>query len=148
MMTLDIDITGVGCISFMKKLPTRLLHILSCLGPFDLQRLKYMGLSLSYQLLHFVKFRPMVYGIQSASTPACIHEILIDVVTRGLQGVILGDHRFTTLVRGISFGLTNSATLLFASARHTSTTSLQLDDEGVFWRFPWALGWTVSDNNA
>lgn len=78
-----------------------------------------------------------VYGIKSASAPACIHEILIDDVTRGLQGVILGDHRFTTLVRGISFGLTNSATLLFASARHTSTISLQLDDEGVFWRFPW-----------
>jgi hypothetical protein len=65
-----------------------------------------------------------------------IHEILIDDVTRGLQGVILGDHRFTTLVRGISSGLTKSATLLFASARHTSTISLQLDDEGVFWRFP------------
>jgi hypothetical protein len=77
-----------------------------------------------------------VYGIQSATAPACIHEILIDDVTRGLQGVILGDHRFTTLVRGISFGLTNSATLLFASARHTSTISLQLDDEVVFWRFP------------
>jgi hypothetical protein len=58
-------------------------------------------------------------------------------MTRGLQGVILGDHRFHYLVRGISFGLTNSATLLFASARHTSTISLQLDDEGVFWRFPW-----------
>lgn len=36
----------------------------------------------------------MVYGIQSASTPACIREILIDDVTRGLQGVILCDHRF------------------------------------------------------
>jgi hypothetical protein len=44
MMTLDIDITGVGCISFMIKRPTRLLHILSCLGPLDLQRPKYMGL--------------------------------------------------------------------------------------------------------
>jgi hypothetical protein len=44
MMTLDIDITDVGCISFMIKCPTRLLHILSRLGPLGLQRPKYMGL--------------------------------------------------------------------------------------------------------
>lgn len=43
MMTLDIDITGVGRISFIIKLPTRLLHILSCFGPLGLQRPKYMG---------------------------------------------------------------------------------------------------------
>lgn len=75
MMTLDIDITGVGCISFMLKLPIRLLHILSCLGPLDLQRPKYMGLSLSYQPLHFVKFRPMC--VQTTIFPFTLTDTVI-----------------------------------------------------------------------
>lgn len=51
MMTLNFDITGFGRISFIVKRPGRLLHILSRLG----SEPKYMGPSLYYQLLHFVK---------------------------------------------------------------------------------------------
>jgi hypothetical protein len=69
MMTLDIDIMDVGCISFMIKRPTRLLHILSCLGPLGIQRRKYMGPSLSYQLLHIVKFRFMIRVCPNPPSP-------------------------------------------------------------------------------
>lgn len=109
-------------------------HVLSCLGPSEP---RYMGPSLYYQPVYFVKFRLMCTESNRllALLVSMKFELMWHVV---LQGVVLGDHR-SHYLGSISFGSTNSATLLFASARHTSTISLQLSDkaEGVTWRFPW-----------